>query len=64
MVLYLKEFEDKNPVYSHNLNYYDKLPEYLHEMPIEEIVKYINRNGERSRYIQGLTISTYFIWLK
>ena len=63
MVLYLKEFEDKNPNYSRCLSYYDKLPEYLHEMPVQEIMEHINRNGERSRYLQGRTILTYFIWL-
>lgn len=63
MVLHLKEFEDENPTYSRCLSYYDKLPEYLHEMPVEEIMNHINRNGERSRYLQGRTILTYFIWL-
>ncbi len=63
MVLYLKEFEDKNPNYSRCLSYYDKLPKYLHEMPVQEIMEHINRNGERSRYLQGRTILTYFIWL-
>ena len=63
MVLYLKEFEDKNPNYSRCLSYYDKLPEYLHEMPVQKIMEHINRNGERSRYLQGRTILTYFIWL-
>lgn len=63
MVLHLKEFEDENPTYSRCLSYYDKLPEYLHEMPVEEIMEHINRNGERSRYIQGRVILTYFIWL-
>lgn len=63
MVLHLKEFEDEIPTYSRCLNYYDKLPEYLHEMPVDEIMEHINRNGERSRYIQGQSILTYFIWL-
>lgn len=63
MVLYLKEFEDKNPNYSRCLGYYDKLPEYLHKMTVQEIMEHINRNGERSRYLQGRTILTYFIWL-
>lgn len=63
MVLYLKEFEDKNPNYSRCLSYYDKLPEYLHKMTVQEIMEHINRNGERSRYLQGRTILTYFIWL-
>lgn len=63
MVLHLKEFEDENPNYSRCLSYYDRLPEYLHEMPVEEIMEHINRNGERSRYLQGRVILTYFIWL-
>lgn len=63
MVLHLKEFEDKNPNYSRYLSYYDKLPGYLHEMTVEEIMEHINRNGERSRYIQGRVILTYFIWI-
>lgn len=63
MVLYLKEFESENPNYSRCLGYYDRLSEYLHEMPVQEIMEHINRNGERSRYLQGRTILTYFIWL-
>lgn len=63
MVLHSKEFENENPNYSRCLGYYDKLPEYLHEMPVQEIMEHINRNGERSRYLQGRTILTYFIWL-
>ena len=63
MVLHLKEFEDENARLGSFLNYYDKLPEYLHEMSVDEIMKHINRNGERSRYIQGKSILTYFIWL-
>ncbi len=63
MVLHSKEFENENPNYSRCLSYYDKLPEYLHEMPVQEIMEHINRNGERSRYLQGRTILTYFIWL-
>ena len=63
MVLHSKEFENENPNYSRCLGYYDKLPEYLHEMPVQEIMEHINRNGERSRYLQGRVILTYFIWL-
>lgn len=63
MVLHSKEFENENPNYSRCLSYYDKLPEYLHEMPVQEIMEHINRNGERSRYLQGRAILTYFIWL-
>lgn len=63
MVLHSKEFEEEFPNYSRCLGYYDKLPEYLHEMPVQEIMEHINRNGERSRYLQGRTILTYFIWL-
>ena len=63
MVLHSKEFENENPNYSRCLGYYDKLSEYLHEMPVEKIIEHINRNGERSRYLQGRVILTYFIWL-
>lgn len=63
MVLYLKEFENSDSRHSRFLNYYDKLPEYLHEMSVEEIMKHINRNGERSRYMQQTSIISYFIWL-
>ena len=63
MVLHSKEFEEEFPNYSRCLSYYDKLPEYLHEMPVQEIMEHINRNGERSRYLQGRVILTYFIWL-
>lgn len=63
MVLHLEEFLEKSPDKGKNLNYYDKLPQYLHEMDVDDILKEINRNGVRSRYIQYVTIVEYFSWL-
>lgn len=63
MVLHLPEYTEQNPRKGDILNYYDKLPEYLHKMSAEDIVSHINRNGERSRLIQQSAITSYFVWL-
>lgn len=63
MVLYLDEFIEAFPDKGKNLNYYDRLPEYLHEMSVDDVLKEINRNGTRSRYVQYLIIVEYFSWL-
>ena len=61
-VLYLTEYENTN-AYGDFLHYYDKLDGYLHEMPPEEIVQHINRNGKTSSILQRLVIRNYFSWL-
>lgn len=63
MVLHLQEFTEYDKSKGIILNYYDKLPEYLHEMPIEDIVKESKRYGARSVYFQQLAIFNYFSWL-
>lgn len=63
MVLHLSEYTEQSPKKGKMLNHYDKLQVYLHEMPVEDIMKYINRNGARSAYLQQYAILDYFIWL-
>ena len=63
MVLYLKEYTLQNDSYSKLLSYYDKLPQFLHEMSAEEIIKEMNRNGTKAFYSQKAAISNYLLWL-
>lgn len=63
MVLYLEEFTKQEPKKGKMLNYYNKLPVYLHDMSVEDILNHINRNGIRSAYMQKSSILDYFIWL-
>lgn len=66
MVLYLKEYAEQtqmNDNYFKVLKYYDKFPEYLHEMNAQDIIKAMNRNGSRGFYIQKAVIEQYLLWL-
>ena len=63
MVLHLEEFKQQAPRKGDTLNYYENLPEFLHEMSIEDIMKHITRNGARAAYLQQYTILDYFMWL-
>ena len=63
MVLYLKEYTLQNDSYSKLLSYYDKLPQFLHEMSADEIIKEMNRNGTKGFYPQKAAISNYLLWL-
>ena len=63
MVLYLKEYTLQNDSYGKLLSYYDKLPQFIHEMSAEEILKEMNRNGTKSFYQQKAAISNYLLWL-
>lgn len=64
MVLHLKEFAEKHCSLGQTLNYYnEELPEYLHEMPVEEIIKQISRNGEKGAYNQKRAVLKYLEWL-
>ena len=63
MVLHLEEYSLENDSYSKLLSYYDKLPQFLHEMPAEEILKEMNRNGSKSFYQQKAAIANYLLWL-
>lgn len=63
MVLHLPEFTEENPKKGEKLNYYCHLPQYLHEMSVEEIMEHINRNGVRALYHQQSAVLSYFLWL-
>ena len=63
MVLYLKEYTLQNDSYGKLLSYYDKLPQFIHEMSAEEILKEISRNGTKTFYQQKAAITNYLLWL-
>lgn len=63
MVLHLDEYTEKEKAKGNVLNHYDKLPKYLHEMEVEDIIVEVKRRGTRSVYVQQLAISDYFSWL-
>ena len=63
MVLHLKEYTLQNSNYSKLLSHYDKLPQFIHEMSADEIIKETNRNGSKSFYQQKDAISNYLLWL-
>lgn len=63
MVLYLKEYTLQNDSYGKLLSYYDKIPQFLHEMSADEIIKEMNRNGTKAFYQQKAAISNYLLWL-
>lgn len=63
MVLYLKEYTLQNDSYGKLLSYYDKLPQFLHEMSANDVLKEMNRNGTKGFYSQKAAISNYLLWL-
>ena len=63
MVLHLEEYSSQNDSYGKLLPYYDKLPQFIHEMSAEEILKEMNRNGTKTFYQQKAAISNYLLWL-
>ena len=63
MVLHLEEYALQNDSYGKLLSYYDKLPQFIHEMSVEEILKEMNRNGTKAFYQQKAAISNYLLWL-
>ena len=63
MVLHLEEYSSHNDSYGKLLSYYDKLPQFLHEMSADEILKEMNRNGTKAFYQQKAAISNYLLWL-
>lgn len=63
MVLHLEEYSSQNDSYGKLLSYYDKLPQFLHEMSADEILKEMNRNGTKAFYPQKASISNYLLWL-
>ena len=63
MVLHLEEYSSQNDSYGKLLPYYDKLPQFIHEMSAEEIIKEMNRNGTKAFYQQKAAIGNYLLWL-
>ena len=63
MVLHLEEYALQNSSYGNLLSYYDKLPQFIHEMSAEEILKEISRNGTKTFYQQKAAIANYLLWL-
>ena len=63
MVLYLKEYALQNGNYSRLLSYYDRLPQFIHEMSADDVLKEMNRNGTKAFYQQKAAISNYLLWL-
>lgn len=63
MVLHLEEYALQNDSYGKLLSYYDKLPQFIHEISAEEILKEMNRNGTKAFYQQKAAISNYLLWL-
>lgn len=63
MVLHLEEYALQNNSYGNLLSYYDKLPQFIHEMSAEEILKEISRNGTKTFYQQKAAIANYLLWL-
>lgn len=63
MVLHLEEYTLQNSNYSKLLSHYNKLPQFLHKMSAEEILKEMNRNGTKTFYQQKAAISNYLLWL-
>ena len=63
MVLHFEEYALQNSNYGNVLSYYNKLPQFLHEMSAKEIIKEMNRNGTKAFYQQKAAISNYLLWL-
>ena len=63
MVLYFKEYALQNSNYSKLLSHYDKLPQFIHEMSADDVLKEMNRNGTKAFYSQKAAISNYLLWL-
>ena len=63
MLLHFEEYALQNSNYSKVLSYYNKLPQFLHEMSADDVLKEMNRNGTKSFYQQKAAISNYLLWL-
>ena len=63
MVLYFDEYKEQFNNYGNVLAYYHKLPQMLHEMSADEILKEMNRNGTKAFYQQKAAIANYLLWL-
>ena len=63
MVLHFDEYKEQFNNYGNVLAYYHKLPQMLHEMSVDEIIKEMNRNGTKAFYQQKAAIANYLLWL-
>ena len=63
MILHFEEYALQNSNYSKVLSYYNKLPQFLHEMSADDVLKEMNRNGTKAFYSQKAAISNYLLWL-
>ena len=63
MLLHFEEYSFQNSNYSKVLSYYNKLPQFLHEMSADDVLKETNRNGSKSFYQQKAAIANYLLWL-
>ena len=63
MLLHFEEYALQNSNYSKVLSYYNKLPQFLHEMSADDVLKEMNRNGTKSFYQQKAAIANYLLWL-
>ena len=63
MLLHFEEYALQNSNYSKVLSYYNKLPQFLHEMSADDVLKEMNRNGIKVFYSQKAAISNYLLWL-
>ena len=63
MLLHFEEYALQNSNYSKVLSYYNKLPQFLHEMSADDVLKETNRNGSKSFYQQKAAIANYLLWL-
>lgn len=63
MVLHFEEYSFQNSNYSKLLSYYNKLPQFLHEMSADNVLKEMNRNGTKAFYQQKAAIANYLLWL-
>lgn len=63
MILYGDEFEKVNPPQYRQIAIFEKAPILLHEMSVDELLKFIARNGSASVNRQYLAIRDYFRWL-
>ena len=52
MILHFEEYALQNSNYSKVLSYYNKLPQFLHKMSADDILKEMNRNGTKAFYSQ------------
>lgn len=64
MVLHLIDLQKQYGDRANALNYYHKLPEYLHEMTADDLAAQINRNGEGARLPQQSVVFLYLRWLR